>query len=273
MDNRPIGVFDSGLGGLTAVRQLMEVLPSEDIIYLGDTGRVPYGGRSKDTIVKYAKQDMAFLTSFDIKAIVVACGTVSTAAFGEIEGKYEVPIIGVVSPAVKRAVELTKNRKIGLIGTVASINSKAYEKMILESMPEAEIYSTACPLLVPLVENGRINRGDIMIETAVREYLEPIKAVGVDTLILGCTHYPLLKDVIQHYMGNGVSLVSPGAETAYFVKKLLEERDISAEHGHNPKYRYYVTDSVDGFASAASMFLSKDVSGEVSKTDLSVYED
>lgn len=273
MDNRPIGVFDSGLGGLTAVRELMELLPDEDIIYLGDTGRVPYGGRSKDTIVKYAKQDMAFLTSFDIKAIVIACGTVSTVAFSAIEGKYGVPIIAVVAPAVQRAVDKTKNKKIGLIGTVASINSKAYEKLIIEKMPDAQIYSAACPLLVPLVENGRINRGDIMIETAIKEYLEPIKAKGVDTLILGCTHYPLLNDVIEDYMGNAVNLISPGAETAYYVDRLLKAEDISAEKGRKSSYKYYVTDSVEGFSSAASLFLNTDVRGEVSKTDLSIYED
>lgn len=273
VDNRPIGVFDSGLGGLTAVRQLMDVLPDEDIIYLGDTGRVPYGGRSKDTIVKYAKQDMAFLTSFDIKAIVIACGTVSTAAFSEIDGKYGVPIIAVVAPAVQKAVESTKSKKIGLIGTVASINSKAYEKMILEKMPDAEIFSAACPLLVPLVENGRINRGDIMIETAIREYLEPIKAKEIDTLILGCTHYPLLNDIITDYMGEKVSLVSPGAETAYYVEKLLKENDLSAEKGRKASCRYYVTDSVEGFSEAASLFLNTNVRGEVSKTDLSIYED
>ncbi len=273
MDNRPIGVFDSGLGGLTAVRQLMEVLPDEDIIYLGDTGRVPYGGRSKDTIIKYAKQDMAFLTSFDIKAIVIACGTVSTVAFSAIEGKYGVPIIAVVDPAVQKAVDSTKNKKIGLIGTVASINSKAYEKMLLEKMPDAEIFSAACPLLVPLVENGRVNRGDIMIETAISEYLEPIKAKGVDTLILGCTHYPLIGSVIADFMGEGVSLISPGAETAYYVEKLLKGNELSAESGRKASCSYYVTDSVEGFSDAASLFLNTDVRGEVSKTDLSIYED
>lgn len=271
MDNRPVGVFDSGLGGLTAVRQLMDVLPNEDIVYLGDTGRVPYGGRSKETIVKYAKQDMAFLTSLDIKAVVVACGTVSTTAFSEIEGKYGVPIIGVVTSAVQKAVEVTKNGKIGLIGTVASINSKAYEKLIYEKLKDAEVFAAACPLLVPLVENGRVNRGDIMIETAIREYLEPIKAKNIDTLILGCTHYPLINDVIADFMGENVNLISPGAETVYYLERLLKDGDISAEEGRSPQYRYYVTDSVDGFSTAASQFLKMDIRGEVSKIDLSVY--
>ena len=271
MDNRPIGVFDSGLGGLTAMQKLMEELPDEDIIYLGDTGRVPYGGRSKETIIKYARQDIAFLKSFDIKAMVIACGTVSTTALGEIKDDYNLPIIGVVAPAVLKAVEATRNKKIGLIGTVASIKSGAYNRLILEKMPEAEIFSAACPLLVPLVENGRINRGDIMIETAVREYLEPIKAQGVDTLILGCTHYPLIGEVISDYMGEGVTLISPGAETASYVAKLLKERGLSAKCGHNNKYSYFVTDSVDEFSKAASLFLKKNVQGEVSKADLSIY--
>lgn len=268
MDNRPIGVFDSGLGGLTAVQKLIELLPNEDIIYLGDTGRVPYGGRSRETIIKYARQDIAFLTSFDIKAIVIACGTVSTTAMGEIENDYDLPIAGVVLPAVEKAVKVTKNKRIGLIGTVASINSRAYDRLILERLPDAEIFSAACPLLVPLVENGRINRGDIMIETAVREYLTPIKEQGVDTLILGCTHYPLIGDVIGDYMGGEVSLISPGAETAAFVAELLEKNGISAEKGRIATHRYFVTDSIEGFSSAASLFLRQDVRGEVSKVDL-----
>jgi glutamate racemase len=216
---------------------------------------------------------MAFLSSFDIKAIVVACGTVSTAAFSEIEGRYEAPLIAVVAPAVQKAVESTKNKRIGLIGTVASINSRAFEKMILEKLPDAEIFSAACPLLVPLVENGRINRGDIMIETAISEYLAPIKAKGVDTLILGCTHYPLLHEVIAAYMGEGVSLISPGAETAFYVEKILKANGLSAEADRKAQYHYYVTDSVEGFSNAASLFLNTDVRGEVSKVDLSIYED
>ena len=271
MDNRPIGVFDSGLGGLTAMQKLIEELPDENIIYLGDTGRVPYGGRSKETIIKYARQDIAFLKSFDIKAMVIACGTVSTTALSEIKDDYNLPMIGVVAPAVKRAVRLSKNKKIGLIGTTASINSRAYDKLILEKMPEAEIFSAACPLLVPLVENGRLSRGDIMIETAVREYLEPIKAQGVDTLILGCTHYPLIGDIISDYMGEGVTLVSPGAETASYVAKLLGERNLKAEDGQSSEHRYFVTDSVEEFSKAASLFLKKSVRGEVNKADLSIY--
>jgi len=271
LDNRPIGVFDSGLGGLTAVQKLMETLPNEDIIYLGDTGRVPYGGRSRETIIKYARQDIAFLTSFDIKAIVIACGTVSTTALGEIEKDYDIPIVGVVRPAVERAVQVTKNKRIGLIGTVASINSGAYDKLILQRLPEAEIFSAACPLLVPLVENGRISRGDIMIETAVSEYLAPIKARKVDTLILGCTHYPLIGDVIGDYMGEGVTLVSPGAETAAYVEQLLKKNDISAEKGRRAAHRYFVTDSIEGFSNAASLFLNQDVRGEVSKVDLNSF--
>jgi len=268
LDNRPIGVFDSGLGGLTAVQKLMEILPDEDIIYLGDTGRVPYGGRSRETIIKYARQDIAFLTGYDIKAVVIACGTVSTTALGEIDKDYNLPVIGVVRPAVEKAVQVTKNKRIGLIGTVASIKSEAYDKLILERLPDAEIFSAACPLLVPLVENGRIKRGDIMIETAVREYLAPIREQKVDTLILGCTHYPLIGEVIGDFMGEGVSLISPGAETAAYVAELLEKKGISAEKGRRAAHRYFVTDSIEGFSNAASLFLRQDVRGEVSKVDL-----
>jgi glutamate racemase len=271
VDNRPIGVFDSALGGLTAVRALMEVLPDKDIIYLGDTGRVPYGGRSRETIIKYARQDMTFLTGFDLKAIIVACGTVSTTALDVIAGDYSIPLIGVVPSAADRAVELVKNGKIGIIATVASIMSGAYDRMIRERMPQAELYSAACPLLVPLVENGRTRRGDILIETAVAEYLAPIKEKGVDTLVLGCTHYPLISEVIGAYMGEDVKLVSPGEETAKYVAKLLEKNSLNAQPGRRARYRYYVTDTVDGFEKAAVLFMQRSVCGEVEKTDVSIF--
>jgi glutamate racemase len=238
---------------------------------LGDTGRVPYGGRSRETIIKYARQDMNFLTGFDLKLIIIACGTVSTTALDVIEGDYAIPLIGVVPSAAERAVSLVQNGKIGIIATTASIQSGAYDRMIRERRPDVQIVSEACPLLVPLVENGRIRRGDILIETAVAEYLEPIKAAGVDTLVLGCTHYPLIIDVIGSYMGENVKLVNPGEETAKYVAKLLAQKNMLAEPGHRVRRRYFVTDTVEGFEKAAALFLQRDVCGEVEKTDVSIF--
>lgn len=190
MDQRPVGVFDSGVGGLSAVRELRKLLPSENIIYFGDTSRVPYGGRSPEILLKYARQDVHFLRSFDIKAILVACGTVSTICLPVLRGENDLPILGVVEPACRRAVQMTKNGRVGLIATAASVRSGAYEKCIAGIDPAVEVIAKACPLFVPLVENGRYRPGDAVIETVAREYLEPLGRTGIDTLILGCTHYP-----------------------------------------------------------------------------------
>ena len=180
MDNRPIGVFDSGLGGLTAVKALRQILPEEKLIYFGDTARVPYGGRSKETLLKYARQDVRFLRSFDLKAIVIACGTVSTTSLDTLQAENDLPIVGVVEPTCRRALLVTQNKKVGIIATLASIRSGAYEAMLRRLDPAVEIIGKPCPLFVPLVENGRISRGDVVIETVAREYLEPLKATGVD---------------------------------------------------------------------------------------------
>ena len=181
MDHRPIGVFDSGLGGLTAVRELMQLLPREDIIYFGDTARVPYGVRSPETILKFARQDMNFLCSYDLKAVVIACGTVSTTSLSTLRREYHLPIIGVVEPTAAQAARATKSGRIGLIATAASIRSGAYERKIAAQRPGATVYGKACPLFVPLVENGRFQVGDPVIETVAREYLQSMQDADVDT--------------------------------------------------------------------------------------------
>ncbi|MDP4108750.1 MAG: glutamate racemase [Bacillota bacterium] len=257
MDTRPIGVIDSGLGGLTAVRRMMRIMPEEDIIYFGDTGRVPYGTRSKETVIKYTKQDIAFLRTFDIKAIVVACGTMSSAALELISGEYDIPIIGVVRSASQKAAALTKNKKIGVIATQGTITSGAYTRVIGEYLKDTEIYEKACPLFVPLVENGRFRKGDLVVEEVVREYLTPIKESGADTLILGCTHYPLLFDVISDFLGEKTSLVDSGAESAEYARSVLKMTEKQAPLGRKGRIRYFVSDSPESFTGYASLFLGE----------------
>ena len=267
MDQKPIGVFDSGLGGLTAVRELKRLLPGEDIVYFGDTGRVPYGSRSKDTIIKYAQQDVAFLRTFDLKAIMIACGTVSTTALDLLSAENPIPILGVVEPAAVAAAGSTRNGKIGLIATQASIRSGAYERYIARENPEAQVFAKACPLFVPLVENGRIHRGDVVIETVVAEYLAPLKEAGVDTLVLGCTHYPLLGEVIGDFMGPDVALISAGGEGARAVARRLTGDDALAQRDKGSA-RYFVSDTVDDFARLATAFLQEEVAGQVQQVDI-----
>lgn len=264
MDRRPIGVFDSGLGGLTTVKKLMEVMPGEDIIYFGDTGRVPYGGRSRETIIKYAEQDIAFLRKFDIKAVVAACGTVSTNALDDIAGEYDIPIWGVVDAAVKAAVKATRNGRIGIIGTHASIRSGVYSRKIKAINPDVEITEKSCPLFVHLVEAGRTGRDDQVLHLVAEEYLEPVKTAGADTLILGCTHYPLISETISDIMGTNVTLIDTGAETAREIAEFLQKTGLASD-AEKGSYKYFVTDSAEDFSASASIFLKSDISGSVEK--------
>ncbi len=272
MDTRPIGVFDSGLGGLTALRELARLMPDEDLVYFGDTGRVPYGGRSRDTLVKYARQDAAFLRSFNPKAIVIACGTVSTTALDVLRAENDIPVFGVVEPAAQAAAHVTRNGRVGLIGTRASIRSGAYERTLDALRPGVEVTARDCPLLVPLVENGRFRPGDVVAETVVGEYLAPIRERGVDTLILGCTHYPLMRAVIGAYMGPDVTLVDVGEQCARWVKKQLELDGLRNGRPGAGRRRYYVSDSTEDFSDLASIFLGEDVHGEVEQIDITAYE-
>ena len=260
MDNRAIGVFDSGLGGLTAVRRLQEIMPQERIIYFGDTGRVPYGTRGRDIIIKYARQDVAFLRQFDLKAIIVACNTVSSVALDLLGEENDIPIIGTVEPACRRALRETKNGRIGVIGTVATVRSGAYERRLTAERSPLALTVCACPL----VENGRVSRGDIVIETVVREYLTPLREAGVDTLILGCTHYPLLADVIGDFM-QGVTLIDSGAEAANAARTQVEQ-------GAGPGgTQYFVSDDPQGFTQLAGLFLQQPAAGEAELVEISRY--
>ena len=272
MDARPIGVFDSGLGGLTAVRELARIMPEEDLVYFGDTGRVPYGGRSREVIIKYARQDIAFLRTFNPKAIVIACGTVSTTALDVLQVESDIPVFGVVESAVRTAAHVTRNGRVGLVGTKASIRSGAYERALEALRPGIAVTAQACPLLVSLVENGRFHPGDVVAETVVAEYLAPVKAAGVDTLILGCTHYPLLREIIGAYMGPGVTLVDVGEQCARWVKRQLELDGLRNGCSGAGRRRYYVSDSTEDFSALASIFLGEDVRGEVEQIDITAYE-
>ena len=269
MDNRSIGVFDSGLGGLTAVKQIMQELPNESIVYFGDTGRVPYGSRSKETIIKYSKSDMSFLLQKDVKIIVVACGTVSSVALPKLRETVPISLIGVVEAAAEAAISATKNNKVGVIGTKGTIKSGAYERYINSKNPKIKTFSKACPLFVPLVENGHFDT--MVAELVVEEYLTEIKKNGVDTLILGCTHYPLLKNTIARFMGEGVTLIDAGAEVSKLLKRTLKEKDMLAEKPTAEQYKYYVSDDIDGFESLGGMFLEQTLSNKVEKIDIEKY--
>lgn len=271
MDNRPIGVFDSGLGGLTAVRSLRQILPEENLIYFGDTARVPYGGRSRETIVKYARQDLRFLRTFDLKAALIACGTMTTTSLPTLRQENDLPLVGVVDPACARAVALTRNKRVGMIATQASVRSGAYEKQIAEMDPEIRVIAKPCPLFVPLVENGRIRRGDIVIETVAREYLEPLRDTGIDTLILGCTHYPLLWDIIGDVMGPDVTLVSSGEESAFELKRMLRAQNLRADEKRRGNAEFYVSDRVEDFERIASLFLQEDLRHAARRVEIDKY--
>jgi glutamate racemase len=269
MDNRPIGVFDSGLGGLTAVKELMNQLPGENIVYFGDTGRVPYGTRSNETVIKYVLQDIRFLLSFDIKLIIIACGTASSIALETVKNKFDVPIVGVVHSTAEQAVKISKNKKIGIIGTQGTINSGAYERKIMELDNQVQIFSKSCPLFVPLVENGYTDNQ--VARLVAEEYLNSLISEQVDTLILGCTHYPLLKKVIADVMGHHVNLIEPGVEVARHTKALLDKNNMLANPKTESIHRYFVSDNVENFSNLGSLFLQKEISDIIEKIDIEEY--
>ncbi len=269
MDERPIGVFDSGLGGLTAVREIRSILPFENIIYFGDTSRVPYGGRSREILLKYARQDVHFLRGFDIKALLVACGTVSSNVLPVLQGESEVPVLGVVEPACRRALAVTRNKRVGLIATAASVRSGAYERTIAAMDGEVRVIAKACPLFVPLVENGRYRRGDCVIETVAREYLTPLREAGIDTLIMGCTHYPLLEEVVGEIMGPDVTLVDSGAQAARQLKDSLVERGALCGERQGG-ITLYASDITGDFGALAPQFL-REPAPRVLEVDIDKY--
>lgn len=256
LQNAPIGVFDSGVGGLTVAREIMRQIPNEKIVYFGDTARVPYGSKSKDTVTKYSKQIVRFLRTQNVKAVVIACNTASAYALDEIEKEIDIPIIGVVRPGAKVAVEATRNGKIGVIATEGTINSQIYSTYIKQIDESINVIGKACPLFVPLVEEGLLV--DPVTDEIAMRYLSELIDRDIDTLILGCTHYPLIRSTVGKIMGDQVTLVNPAYETARELKELLESEDLlnkkEVELGEN-KYRFFVSDGAEKFKRFANSAL------------------
>jgi len=262
--NKPIGIFDSGIGGLTVVKELMKILPDEQLIYFGDTARIPYGTKSKQLIEQYAMEDARFLMQFDIKLLVVACNSASSMALPVLEENLDIPVIGVVKPGAEGAALATKNQRIGVIGTMATINSNSYESEILKILPGAIVKGQPCPLLVPLVEEGWLH-GEITMLT-IKEYLSDMMNEGMDTIILGCTHYPLLEKSIQKIVGQSVRLIDSGRETARVVNEVLQVSGLKNMDKKFAEDRFYVSDIPLKFREVGSRFLGKEL-GETERID------
>ena len=258
-----IGVFDSGLGGLTAVKEIHRLMPGEDLVYFGDTGRVPYGTKSRQTIIQYAKQDVAFLQSMGVDAILVACGTVSTTALSVLQKESRIPVVGVVEPACRAAIEATKSGSVAVIGTNATIRSGAFPDLLKDMRPSLKVHVQACPLFVPLVENGVTDKNDPIARLAVERYLARFKDSDVDTMILGCTHYPILAEVIADVLP-GMRLINTGYEAA---RALCAGKKSEG----NGVTRYFVSDDPEMFIASATRFLGQDVKGKVAYVDIGAY--
>ena len=254
----PIGVFDSGVGGLTVAREIMRNLPSEKIVYFGDTARVPYGSKSKETIIRYSRQIIRFLQEQQVKAIVIACNTASAFALDAVRDEFDIPIIGVIEPGAEVAAAQTKNKRVGIIGTVGTVGSGIHAEYLKKLDPTITVFAKACPLFVPLVEEGWLH--DSVTDEVAARYLKELQDKEVDTLILGCTHYPLLRSTIRKIMGEDVCLVNPAYETALELRRLLDEKGLSSEGTEKNEfpYRFYVSDLADEFKAFANSILPYD---------------
>jgi glutamate racemase len=250
---KAIGIFDSGIGGLTVLKELVAALPRENTIYLGDTARVPYGIRSPETVTRYSFENTRFLLSQEIKMLVVACNTASAISLEAVKKEFALPVIGVLEPGARAAVRTTRTRKIGIIGTEATVGSGAYERTIRTLGSDIEVYSRACPLFVPLAEEGWIEND--VAELVARRYLAPFKDTDIDVLVLGCTHYPLLKKVIAEIMGDGITLIDSATETAREVADVLEKLNWLRPGQEDVVRRYFVTDAPARFERIGRLFL------------------
>ncbi len=255
MNPAPLGVFDSGIGGLTVARALFEQLPHESVIYFGDTARVPYGPKSPDTVRRYAAEILAYLVARDVKALVVACNTISAHALDYLKARSPVPLVGVIEPGARAAVETTRSGKIGVIGTAGTIASGAYERAIKALRPDALICAQACPLFVPLVEEGWFDHP--ATELIARQYLEPLERAGVDVLVLGCTHYPLLKPLLARVLGPAVVLVDSAEQTAKAVAQEIAAHGLATSAERAPIHRFVVSDDEPHFRRVGARFLGE----------------
>jgi glutamate racemase len=255
-----IGIFDSGIGGLTVLQKIMECLPRESTVYLGDTARSPYGTKSVETVLRYSFENTEFLVEKGVKLVVVACNTSTAIALTRLQSTLSIPVVGVIEPGVRRAIQSTKNKKVGVIGTEATIQSGAYTRALKESDSAVEVYSRACPLFVPLVEEGWTDNA--VVEMTTQAYLGSLKQSGIDTLILGCTHYPLLKKAIRNFMGRGVKLIDSAEETALEVAGALKAGVLSKSNG-KAVHSFFVTDAPDRFIKIGRRFLGEKVESAV----------
>lgn len=271
MDNRAIGVFDSGLGGLTVVKELIKKLPNEDIIYFGDTARVPYGSHDRETIIEFAKQDLKFLISHNVKAVLVACGTASSTALEELKKVTDVPVLGVIEAAAQSASRATKNGRIAVLATSATIKSHAYKRAISAENPDISVIEKACPLFVPLVENGYIDRENVVTGLVVDSYLKEIAEFGFDTVILGCTHYPIIKELIGDRLP-GVNIVESGKESINELAELLEKNSMKKSNTAIGARTFYASENVDDFTKIGEMFLGSKINGKIQKINIDDYK-
>lgn len=256
-----IGVFDSGAGGLTVVKHIMEMMPDENILYFGDTAHLPYGTKSEKQIKEFATNDVAFLNGFELKSLVIACNTADSVARETLIKEFDLPIYGVIDPAARKAADTSKNGKIGIMATTATVRSDAYARRIRHYRRDAEVYSLACPLLVPLVENRRYKKEDIVVSTILQEYLDQLTVHGIDTLVLGCTHYPLLMDAVASLVPD-MNIISSSKEAVVALKTSLEAtRQLNDEPGS--ERRFYVSDDADAFRENAAVFLNEKLGKEV----------
>ena len=273
-DPRPIGIFDSGIGGLTSVRELLRVLPGESVVYFGDTARLPYGSKSRSTVVRFSLEISTFLTRQNIKCLVVACNTASSHALDELCRRLDVPVVGVIDPAARAAVAVSPHGRIGVIGTLATVGSGAYATALQKLAPGAAVIQRACPLFVPLVEEGWLDHP--VTRLVAEEYLAELRNAGLESLILGCTHYPLIVPVLRELMGPGVTLVDSGAEAARAVAELLAERGQLAPATGRPAHHFFLSDEPRrrSFARIAQAFLGRDLppTTVVDQTDLPWFE-
>lgn len=271
--NDAIGVFDSGLGGLTAVRVLKKILPDEKIIYFGDTGRVPYGTRSPEIITKYALDDMNFLSSFGLKAALVACGTVSSVALGALREAFDIPITGVVEASAKKACALSANKRVSLLATPATVKNAAHERYINENFDGYSVMGIGCPMFVPLVENAYVARDCKVTRIIADEYISKLSEFAPDCIILGCTHYPIIRDIIldsaRELISDNVQIVDSGEEAAHEIKQFLIQNNLISDT-KNGSVEYYVSDEVYGFRESASLFLGENIEN-VRKIDITSY--